>query len=118
MAFEDEFGCRIPDGDAANLHTGGDVKLEEKIDPLPLLFIDPQRISQILFNLIGNAVKFTEHGSVVLTVSFERRDTDGQLVVSVSDTGCAVLAFRTSSRRETARKRSKSFRRTRRSIWS
>ena len=23
MAFEDEFGCRIPDGDAANLHTVG-----------------------------------------------------------------------------------------------
>jgi acyl carrier protein len=32
MAFEDEFGCRIPDGDAANLHTVGDVirYLEEK----------------------------------------------------------------------------------------
>ena len=25
MAFEDEFGCRIPDGDAANLHTVGDM---------------------------------------------------------------------------------------------
>ena len=25
MAFEDEFGCRIPDGDAANLHTAGDM---------------------------------------------------------------------------------------------
>ena len=25
MAFEDEFGCRIPDGDAANLHSVGDV---------------------------------------------------------------------------------------------
>ena len=25
MAFEDEFGCRIPDGDAAELHTVGDV---------------------------------------------------------------------------------------------
>ena len=24
MAFEDEFGCRIPDGDAAELHTVGD----------------------------------------------------------------------------------------------
>ena len=24
MAFEDEFGCRIPDGDAANFHTVGD----------------------------------------------------------------------------------------------
>ena len=25
MAFEDEFGCRIPDGDAAEFHTVGDV---------------------------------------------------------------------------------------------
>ena len=32
MAFEDEFGCRIPDGDAAGFHTVGDVirYLEEK----------------------------------------------------------------------------------------
>ena len=32
MAFEDEFGCRIPDGDAAEFHTVGDaIRYLEKI---------------------------------------------------------------------------------------
>ena len=34
MAFEDEFGCRIPDGDAAELHTVGDaIAYLEKSNP-------------------------------------------------------------------------------------
>ena len=34
MAFEDEFGCRIPDGDAAELHTVGDaIRYLEKSSP-------------------------------------------------------------------------------------
>lgn len=60
---------------------------------LPLLNIDPQRIRQILFNLIGNAVKFTEQGSVTLHIDFtpnaEKTDT-GCLVLAVSDTGCGI----------------------------
>ncbi len=60
---------------------------------LPLLNIDPQRIRQILFNLIGNAVKFTEHGSITLRVDFTP-NTDGTntgcLVFAVADTGCGI----------------------------
>ena len=71
-----------------------DVALVAKIDPIPPLYIDPHRIRQILFNLIGNAVKFTEHGSITLSASFEKNgdehDETGCLTFSVSDTGSGI----------------------------
>ncbi|MBR4254679.1 MAG: transporter substrate-binding domain-containing protein [Lentisphaeria bacterium] len=73
--------------------SGGDVKLEEDVPPIPFLYIDPHRIRQILFNLIGNAVKFTEHGKIVLSASFvenSAHDETGCLTFSVSDTGCGI----------------------------
>ena len=70
------------------------VKLVEDIAPLPFLKIDPQRVRQILFNLIGNAVKFTEEGEVRITVKFDKNDNAeegvGKLTFSVSDTGCGI----------------------------
>ena len=71
-----------------------DVKLVEKIGPIPSLYIDPHRIRQILFNLIGNAVKFTEHGNITLSASFEidpaSVEETGCLTFSVSDTGSGI----------------------------
>ena len=69
-----------------------DVELKEEYGDLPFLEIDPQRIRQILFNLVGNAVKFTEHGEICVRASF-RMDTDdgkGTFTLSVSDTGCGI----------------------------
>ena len=60
--------------------------------PMPLLMLDPQRIRQIVFNLVGNAVKFTERGHVELRATFERAaggDT-GVFRIDVEDTGCGI----------------------------
>ncbi|MDQ3250537.1 MAG: PAS domain-containing protein, partial [Chloroflexota bacterium] len=52
----------------------------------PAILSDPTRLRQILVNLIGNAMKFTEQGEVVLTVSSEKRQADYQLHFAVRDT--------------------------------
>lgn len=47
---------------------------------------DPARVRQILINLVGNAIKFTERGRVGVEVSMQ----DGQLEFTVSDTGIGI----------------------------
>ena len=48
---------------------------------------DPTRLRQILINLVGNAVKFTEAGGVKLSTRLARDSGKSQLVISVADTG-------------------------------
>jgi PAS domain S-box-containing protein len=52
---------------------------------------DPTRLRQILFNLVGNAIKFTAEGQVALTVEVERQE-DGDCILhfTVADTGIGV----------------------------
>ena len=52
------------------------------------VLLDAHRFRQILFNLIGNAVKFTVRGTVTVAASY----ADTTLEVSVSDTGCGIPA--------------------------
>lgn len=54
------------------------------------LLVDPTRLHQILSNLIGNAVKFTEDGSIKVAVHAQRSGTQALLEVSVSDTGIGI----------------------------
>ena len=70
-----------------------DVELKEEYGDLPILEVDPQRIRQILFNLVGNAVKFTEHGEIRVRAAFRKNDGDpekGVFTLSVADTGCGI----------------------------
>jgi signal transduction histidine kinase/ligand-binding sensor domain-containing protein/CheY-like chemotaxis protein len=56
---------------------------------------DPARVRQVLVNLGGNAVKFTDRGEVSIRVSVTERRSDGlQLRIAVRDTGIGVAPER------------------------
>ncbi|MEA4863292.1 MAG: PAS domain S-box protein [Victivallaceae bacterium] len=53
--------------------------------------VDPIRLNQVLVNLLGNAVKFTEKGEVELKVRYNALDNDrGTFSISVRDTGIGI----------------------------
>jgi PAS domain S-box-containing protein len=62
------------------------------IDPLvpDRVVGDPVRLRQIILNLVGNAVKFTLEGEVVIRVELEASDGPLQFHFSVSDTGIGI----------------------------
>ncbi|MEZ4771821.1 MAG: ATP-binding protein [Bacteroidia bacterium] len=53
---------------------------------LPAAFADEDRLTQILHNLVGNAIKFTESGAVQLSA----KQKDNMLEIAVSDTGIGI----------------------------
>jgi CheY-like chemotaxis protein len=61
--------------------------LYTKVDPdLPRLWVDPTRIRQVLFNLLNNAARFTDQGSI--TVSARRQGEE--VIFAVADTGVGI----------------------------
>jgi signal transduction histidine kinase/CheY-like chemotaxis protein len=62
---------------------------ENYIDKTTLIEIDKLKISQILINIVGNALKFTSKGEVCLELSLEQ-DHHNLLSIKISDTGIGI----------------------------
>ena len=91
------------------LTTGKEITLINSVpDDLPLAYADENRLQQILYNLIGNGIKFTESGTVEVSASWinredtfpiaiprsqlllETEEATSMLAVSVIDTGIGI----------------------------
>lgn len=69
------------------LTEGKALQLINQIDPdFPYLEADPNRLQQILYNLIGNGIKFTDSGKVILTATRQ----EGMAAITVADTGIGI----------------------------
>jgi PAS domain S-box-containing protein len=58
---------------------------------------DPTRLRQVLINLLGNAVKFTAEGHVLVTVENVRGGKAGEIKIAVVDTGIGIASDKLSS---------------------
>ena len=72
------------------------LKFELSPDLPRALLLDRVRIRQVLVNLLGNAVKFTERGSVCTRMSWElqQNTSSGTLLIDVEDTGLGIAPDR------------------------
>ncbi|WEK17708.1 MAG: ATP-binding protein [Candidatus Pedobacter colombiensis] len=75
---------------AAQIHLNLTYEIYEDV---PLLIIgDHLRLRQVLTNLVGNAMKFTEHGEICVHVHLEKRRSDEQIELrfDIRDTGIGI----------------------------
>lgn len=70
-----------------------DLRSNVDTDVPDCLVLDALRIRQILFNLLGNALKFTQAGFISLHISCEKEPLNERcvtLIIEVKDTGCGI----------------------------
>ena len=64
------------------------VVLEARLDPdLPVVLGDPDRLQQVLWNLLSNGIKFTPRGGRVMVTVTGR---EGEVLITVADTGAGI----------------------------
>lgn len=53
---------------------------------------DPAKLKQVLLNLIGNAIKFSQQGQITVTAKLDKfhNDSEYRLTVSIKDSGCGI----------------------------
>ncbi len=91
FSLRDSFGCTLKSL-AVQAHQKGLELISDISASVPDMVIgDPTRLRQVLVNLVGNAIKFTKGGEVLVRVRPEPCEGDGvQLHVIVSDTGIGI----------------------------
>lgn len=83
--------CRLFDVQASAVGTTLALEIDERIQDF--YAVDPQRLRQVLHNLIGNALKFTVGGNVLVGVKPDQDPArQGRLSISVQDTGVGMSA--------------------------
>jgi signal transduction histidine kinase len=80
---EDVVSLVRPQSDSKDLDVRADIPTE-----LPSILADRARFRQVLVNLVSNAVKFTDSGSVIVSAT----SGEGWVTLSVSDTGIGISA--------------------------
>ena len=73
----------------AQVPDGISLQLIEELDSNVLVSLDQELIRVALCKLIDNAIKFTQHGSIILACSLS---SDGYVQYTVTDTGCGIPA--------------------------
>ncbi len=67
------------------------IELMVDLDPnVPLVRADPTKIRQILLNLLSNAAKFTEKGSITVQTEVKRENSHEEVLIKVIDTGIGI----------------------------
>ena len=67
------------------------LQLKNNLPPKDIIVLgDATKLKQIIINLVGNAIKFTENGIVTITVTSEHVEDKLKLHVTVSDTGIGI----------------------------
>ena len=69
--------------------SGIDLSLHSYLDADVIVSIDENKFSQVMMNLIGNALKFTPAGGRV-TVSVSLAENTKNVIISVTDTGVGI----------------------------
>lgn len=62
------------------------LQLTVHAEPIPIAYADADRVKEVLFNLIGNAIKYTDNGNVTTDISIK----DNQLYIAITDSGLGI----------------------------
>ncbi|MFA8436647.1 MAG: response regulator [Marinifilaceae bacterium] len=69
------------------------IRVHYKVDPMvqPKLIGDPVKLLQVINNLVGNAIKFTQNGEVFLKIDLKKNsETEQEIAFAIKDTGIGI----------------------------